>query len=131
MCPQCNDGFYTDADGLCQECSKMVNGCTECNLERCLGCADDKIPQADGMECILPFANCDVDPKDYSIDKFTNKYVCQQCKAPFFFNYDLIDGSGQCDSCSSTLDNCVICNEDSTCRQCDTGFWPSPSGHIC
>lgn len=48
MCPECNPGFYTDAEGQCQECSKMVPGCTECNLERCLACGDDMIPQVDG-----------------------------------------------------------------------------------
>ena len=115
MCPECNDGFYTDAEGLCQKCSEMVQGCTECNLEKCLACEDDMIPQVDGQECIPPFEDCDVDPKDYSIDKFTNKYVCQQCKAPFLFYLDPFDGKGQCEVCEIRIHKCVICNEDKTC----------------
>ncbi len=88
-CPQCKPGMFWNAtDNTCSSCSKQFVGCAECDVERCHSCADTtQIPTYDGQTCQETFDNCDVDPKDYAVDPYTNSFVCQQCKAPYFFGW--------------------------------------------
>lgn len=84
---------------------------------------------------MTPYEDCAVDPSNYAVDPYYNEFVCQQCRAESYFSWEFDTGKQMvvpaCRPCEDLTDNCEICNEDSTCRVCKEGFWPTPTGHYC
>ncbi|ELP85027.1 protein serine/threonine kinase, putative, partial [Entamoeba invadens IP1] len=115
MCTKCTDGLNLYNNGTTQMCSQ------DCDITKCVKC------DINGM--------CEMCEEPYTLDKMTNKCnLCfdehqnsgkcsttentiEVCESKRFYLED-----GVCQKCNTTLSECQLCDNSTTCILCSTGF---------
>lgn len=113
-CLPCNDAAL-DTD--CLTCE---------HIKECITCDNSKIPQADGLSCVTPAANCDVpDPDDST--------KCSDCIIGWMAKPDGI--CYECSAQTSPLADCTDCTYDAAmtphtydCTACTSPKVPTTDG---
>ncbi|ELP89114.1 hypothetical protein EIN_483360 [Entamoeba invadens IP1] len=115
MCTKCNDGLNLYNNGSTQMCSQ------DCDITKCVKCDINGI--------------CEMCEEPYTLDKATNK--CKLCfdehqnSGKCSTTENLIEfceskrfylNNGMCQQCNTTLSDCVLCDNSTTCILCSTGF---------
>lgn len=137
-CFLCNQGYYKNASGGCQQCNSSLNcqGCT--SLASCSSCPSGYyLTTTSPRKCLTCSANCSTCTssactlcvpgyylssgscqKALTIEKcqaYNSQSVCSACANGYYL------ANGQCLPCSS---NCLTCSGSSfgSCMTCQTGF---------
>lgn len=134
VCQSCIDGYYIDYQLKCQLCPLV--GTKTCTIDSLLSCLSNYWMDNNGATCI----NCDVNCVTCSSTTkcsacndgyYELNYVCYSCRndcatctngtscltclsSGYFFN----STSSMCIQCPGS--NCLACNSNGTCTQCDT-----------
>ena len=126
---KCNSGYYNSsqviASGSCLPCIKRCISCS--NSFSCDLCNANSYNFNGNCICKKGFYenfNSDCDPCPTECISCTLKESCGGCVD--VFNCECQVGkwrNGNLASCDACIENCKVCNDGSTCLECDLGFY--------
>jgi proprotein convertase subtilisin/kexin type 5 len=115
----CDDGSYSDANGICQQCDISCSTCR--SSDGCHTCYDQMYLIARGNLIV-----CDL---CYNVNKGCDICItatkCQNCSSGYFLDQD-----NTCSKCNTLIPNCLLCQvgNSTLCVSCINPYQPINGG---